>query len=108
MADGAGTLSGTVLDAQKKPVPSVEVVLVPDVRLRGRSDLFKTATTDTSGKFDVSGITPGFYKVFSWETVNLSAWNVPEYLDLYEDRGQPVRIDGGKIDPITIQLIPSR
>jgi len=108
MADGAGTLSGTVLDDERKPVPGVTVVLVPEPRLRGRSDLYKTAMTDTSGKFEVSGITPGQYKAFSWEAINQGAWQVPEFLDAYEDRGHSVRIDGAKSDPITIQLIPTR
>jgi protocatechuate 3,4-dioxygenase beta subunit len=108
MADGAGSLSGAVLDDQKKPASGVTVVLVPEPRLRGRSDLYKTAMTDAAGKFDISGITPGRYRVFSWEDAEQGSWRYSEFLDSYEDRGQPVRIDGGKSDPITVQLIPPR
>jgi hypothetical protein len=64
--------------------------------------------TDAAGKFDISGITPGRYRVFSWEDAEQGSWQYSEFLDSYEDRGQPVRIDGGKSDPITVQLIPPR
>jgi hypothetical protein len=107
MADGAGTLAGVVLDDRKQPVSFVTVVLVPDPRLRGRNDLFNTAMTDISGKFEISDIVPGQYKAFSWEAVNQGAWLVPDFLDVYEDQGQSIRIDGGKIEPITVQFIPS-
>jgi hypothetical protein len=108
MADGAGLLSGAVLDEQKKPASGITVVLIPEPRLRVRNDLYKTQMTDAAGKFEISGITPGQYKVFSWEDAAQGSWQYPDFLDVYEDRGQTVRIDGGKTDPITVQLIPSR
>jgi hypothetical protein len=108
MADGSETLSGTVLDEQKQPVFGVTVVLVPAPQLRGRSDLYKTGMTDATGKFEISGIPPGQYKAFSWEITRQGEWQYSDFLDLYEDRGQPIRIDGGKTDPITVQLIPPR
>ena len=108
MADGAETLSGSVLDDQKQTVSGVTVVLIPEPQLRGRTDLYKTGMTDAAGKFEISGIPPGQYKAFSWEVSRQGEWQYPDFLDLYEDRGQPVRIDGGKADPITVQLIPPR
>jgi hypothetical protein len=106
MADGAEKLSGSVLDDEKTPVSDVTVVLVPEPRLRGRSDLYKTATTDAAGKFDMSGIAPGQYKAFAWETNNQGAWQYPDFLELYEDRGLSIRIDGERKEPISVQLIP--
>jgi hypothetical protein len=108
MADGAGTLSGSVIDEKRLPLPGMTVVLVPEPRLRGRSDLYKTALTDRLGKFEISGIPPGQYKAFSWEAVGQGSWQYPDFIELYEDRGQPVRIDGGRRDPISVQLIPPR
>jgi hypothetical protein len=108
MADGAGSLSGAVLDDQKKPASGLTVVLIPEPRLRGRSDLYKTGMTDAGGEFEISGIAPGQYKVFSWEDAAQGSWQYPDFLDPYEDRGQSVRIYGGKSDPITVQLIPPR
>jgi len=108
MADGAGTLSGLVLDQKRQPVYGVTLVLVPEPRLRGRTDLYKTALTDVAGKFEISGIPPGQYKAFSWEAVGQGSWQYPEFMELYEDRGQPIRIDVGRRDPISVQLIPPR
>jgi hypothetical protein len=108
MADGAETISGSVLDEQNLPAIGVTVVLVPSPPLRGRSDLFKTGFTDTAGKFDISGIPPGQYKAFSWEITRQGEWQYPEFLDLYENRGQPIRIDGGRHDPVSVRLISPR
>jgi len=107
MADGAGTLTGTVLDDQGKPASVVTVVLVPELRLRGRRDLYKTVTTDLAGNFEVSGIAPGQYKAFSWEAAKQGEWQYPDFMELYEDRGQPIRIDGSRRDPISVPLILS-
>jgi hypothetical protein len=108
MADGAESLSGAVLDDNKHPVSGVTVVLVPEPQLRGRRDLYKTGMTDSFGKFEISGITPGSYKAFSWEGDRQGEWQYPDFMDLYEDRGQPVRIDGSRRDPISVQLISPR
>ncbi len=57
---------------------------------------------------NTSKITPGQYKAFSWEGANQGEWQYSDFMDLYEDRGQPIRIDGGRRDPISVQLIPPR
>jgi len=108
MADGAETISGSVLDEQNLPAIGVTVVLVPESQLRGRSDLFMTGFTDAAGKFKISGIPPGQYKAFSWEITRQGEWQYPEFLDLYENRGQPIRIDGGRHDPVSVRLISPR
>ena len=108
MADGAGSVSGVVRDDRQQTVPGVMVVLVPEPQLRSRSDLYKTATSDSSGKFAISGIVPGQYKVFSWDVVQQGEWKYRDFLELYESRGQTVRVDDRKHEPVTVQLIPPR
>jgi hypothetical protein len=108
VAEGAGTLSGSVLNDRKQPVSNAIVVLIPDPPLRGRSDLYQNTITDASGKFKMSGITPGQYKAFSWEVTTEKEWQYADFMELYEDRGQSIRIEGERRDPIALQLIPPR
>lgn len=70
------------------------VVLVPDVRRR--TDLYKTTSTDSSGRFRFDRIPPGDYKVFAWQEVDDEAWYDPEFMRAYENRGTPVRIVEGQ------------
>jgi Carboxypeptidase regulatory-like domain len=55
-------VTGTVRDADGKPVPSA-IVQICDKS----GELAKTANTDQNGAFDVKGLAPGEYKTFAWE-----------------------------------------
>jgi hypothetical protein len=70
----AGRVDGTVVDDRGQGVPGVEAVLVPAPRMRWRHDLFRTATTDSSGRFSLAGIPPGDYSLFSWEALESFAY----------------------------------
>ena len=62
-----GRIVGVVRNSQNEIVATGRVVLVPEPRLRDRTDLFKVATLDQYGRFNMQGITPGRYKLFAWE-----------------------------------------
>ena len=88
-------LQGTVSDADGLPAVGVWVVLVPEVKYRGQSRLYKTQTTDQYGHFDLRGISPGEYKLFSWEEVEMGAWEDPEFLKPFEEKGGKVALQEG-------------
>jgi hypothetical protein len=46
--------------------PNATVLLVPQAQLE-RPDLFRTATADASGRFNLRGIAPGAYTLFAFE-----------------------------------------
>jgi hypothetical protein len=62
-------VQGAVADADGLPASSVQVVLVPEESRRTLHRLYKTETTDQYGHFEISGIAPGDYRLFSWEEV---------------------------------------
>jgi Carboxypeptidase regulatory-like domain len=101
-----GRVSGTVVGARQEPLPNRTVVLVPDVRLRHRSDLYKTATTDGSGRFRLPGITPGDYVLFAWDNVETGAWQDPDFVRGYENRGKPIHIGEETDDDVRLTVIP--
>lgn len=54
------------------PVAGVWVVAVPEEQKRKQHYLFKPITTDQYGHFDLRGLAPGKYKLFSWDGVKNS------------------------------------
>jgi 5-hydroxyisourate hydrolase-like protein (transthyretin family) len=103
-----GTLDATVLDDRRMPVSAVTVVLVPDAQQQKRYDVYRSATTDSSGRIHLDGVVPGDYKVYAWEDVEANAWTDPEYMRGYEGRGTSVRIDESGRASVEVKVIPYR
>lgn len=101
-----GTLDGAVTDEKQEPAINVQVVLIPDAAHRTRWDRYRSLSTDALGKFHVEGIPPGDYKVFAWEDVEIGAWQDPDFIRLYEDRGKPLRIGESGQANIDLRVIP--
>jgi hypothetical protein len=107
VSSAAGQIDGTLTDKGFQPVSALQTVLIPDEH-RDRSDLFKSAVTDQSGKFTFRGVTPGNYKIFAWESLEPNAFYDPQILRQYEDQGKQVRVlEGGKTTA-EVKMIPAR
>jgi hypothetical protein len=85
-------VQGTVADADSLPIAGVWVVLVPEEAHRGQMQMYKKTTTDQYGHFELRGIPPGDYKLFSWEEVENGAWQDPEFLKPFEEKGEEVKL----------------
>jgi Carboxypeptidase regulatory-like domain len=99
-------VQGTVSEADGLPAAGVWVVLVPEVAHRSEYRLYKTQTTDQYGHFDLRGIPPGKYKLFSWEEVESAAWEDPEFLQPFEQKGERVALQEG--DQKAVNLVTIR
>jgi len=106
IATGGGRIDGILSDARSQPVPSTRVVIVPE-RSRYRSDLYKVATTDQNGRFLLSGVAPGDYKIFSWESIEENGWFDPDTLSRSEARGRSARVTETSVETIDIRIIPA-
>jgi hypothetical protein len=102
----AAAIHGSVMNARQEAAANRVVVLVPDVRLRRRSDLYKSVVTDVAGRFRIAGITPGNYKLFAFDDVVDRAWEDPDFIRNYEDRGKTIHLDEGSDDEIPLAVIP--
>jgi hypothetical protein len=87
-----GRVVGQANDEKRQPVPNVTVALVPDLARRGRPELYRSTTTDISGRFQFRGVPPGSYKAFAWEIVERDIWQNPEFIRSIEDRGVLIEI----------------
>jgi hypothetical protein len=113
MSSRPAKLDGVVLDADSLPAFGVTVVIIPDPPNRKVEEKYKSATTDQNGKFALAGITPGDYKVFSWDSVEESGWfNADwydsEWLKPYENKGESVHLEESDQKSINLKLIEIR
>lgn len=99
-----GTLNGRVVDDRQQPVPGTTVVLIHDNGLRYRVNE-KTAASDASGQFEIQNVPPGSYKLFAWESIERGAWQDPEFMQSFENRGVDVHVDEGGKTSVEVKVI---
>jgi len=101
-------LDAITMDEAQKPFPQATVVLVPDPPRRQRFDLYYAVASDSSGRVHLDRLAPGDYKLFAWDDVPSDAWQDPEFLRLYEDRGKPVHVSEGGRETVELRLLRTR
>jgi hypothetical protein len=101
-------VQGAVTDQDGLPAAGVLVVLVPHASRRAQSRLYKTQTTDQYGHFELRGIAPGSYKLFSWEEIENGAWEDPEFLKPFEDKGETIALEEGQQKTVNIAAIRTK
>ena len=61
--------------------------------------------TDQDGKFDLRGIAPGYYAVFSWEEVEEGAWEDSEFLKPFDAKGEKITVQDGDAKTMNLASI---
>jgi hypothetical protein len=102
---GGGQLTGTVTDVRSQPIPGTRIVLVPD-RLRSRPDLYRTATTDSNGRFSLAAVAPGDYRIFAWESMEEFGWFDPDTISRAENQSRAVHVTETSSEAVDVRLIP--
>jgi len=106
LAPNAGVASGVVQDDADQPVAGAAVVLVPGEKDRREfAHYYRTATTDSSGRFTFKNLEPGRYTAYAWSTVDPGAYLDPDFLQPLADRGVAVSIREGSQEELKLRLI---
>jgi hypothetical protein len=84
---------GTLTDAAAGPVGNHQVVLIPDGMPR-RHDLYKTAATNAAGEFAISGVAPGNYRAFAWQTLETFQYFDEAFMARFQDSGTSIQVTG--------------
>ena len=63
-------------------------MMVPAPQRRQNLAWYKTATSNAVGRFSISGLAPGEYKLFAWERSPETAYMDSAFLAKYEERGR--------------------
>ena len=106
LSPAGGRIDGAVLNNQQ-PFSGATVVLIPEANRRSDARLYKATNTDDNGHFSLQGIAPGEYKLFAWEDVENGAYQDPDFLRSYEERGKSVRVEEGARLSNQLELIPA-
>jgi hypothetical protein len=96
---------GIVQNAARSRIETARVVLVPQPPRRNNILLYQVTNPDSAGHFRFTGVAPGQYKIFAWESVQTNAWENAEFMAPFEGFGRPVSIAGGDVANITVDLI---
>ena len=102
-----GVIEGRVVDAGATTHANVKTVAVPSGSRRNRGDLYKFVSTDDEGRFRLTGLSPGEYRLFAFERVEEGAWQDPEFIRLFEARGVTVRVEQGQKSTVEIPVTPA-
>ena len=105
LSTNTASLNVQVVNEKQESVPNAYVALIPNAPNRRRTDLYKAEPADGSGRVRLEGIAPGDYMLFAWEDVEIGAWNDPEFVRNYENRGKPVQLHEGSQDSSQITVI---
>jgi beta-lactamase regulating signal transducer with metallopeptidase domain len=108
IGSNGGEAYGVVRDEKRAPVANVTVVLVPDLGLRFRMDLYKNVGTSPSGQYQIRGVAPGDYKLFVFDDVEIGSWTDPEFLRNFEVRGTAVHVNEGSRRETELTFVAGR
>ena len=98
-------IQGTASDSDGLPAAGVWVVLVPSAPHRLHHRLYKSQSTDQYGRFDLRGIAPGDYKLFTWDEVEEGAWEDADFLKPFEEKGEKVGVQEGDSKSVNLTEI---
>jgi hypothetical protein len=101
----AGSVDGRAVIGNR-PVGQATVVLFPQGPPPYRSDRYKSAITDESGRYQFKGIPPGDYRLIAWEDVDSGAWFNAQFLAAYERYAMPLKVEEGQSLTIEVSVIP--
>lgn len=101
-------VAGGVVDQDGLPAAGVWVVAVPDEARRSTRRLFKKQTTDQYGKFDLHGLAPGEYKLYSWDGAEDGAWEDADFLKPFEAQGVKIEVRDDEAKEVNLTVIAMR
>src|SRR5207247_4558863 len=91
LGNDVGQVIGTVSNNQLQPLASVQVALVPD--RRERHDLYRFAITGLNGRFTLSSLPPGTYKIFTVQHLEITAVYDLQVIRGLEQSGKPLIVE---------------
>ena len=102
---GNGRIEGTAVNSQGQPATGARVVLIPE-RGRDRSELFRPATADPSGRFTITNVAPGDYKLAAWDSIELFAFFDPELLKQADENAKVIHVGESSAQTFSVNVIP--
>lgn len=100
----APDVTGTVMNADKLPVTSGTVFMIPDTARRDRPSAYKSASLGEGGTFTFRGLAPGQYTIFALPEVEDGSWYDPDFVRTLEGKGVAVKLAEGQSETVQVPL----
>jgi hypothetical protein len=97
-------VEGTVVDSNLLPAAGVRVTLLSRNEARLGSSI-QEATTDQNGRFNMRGIAPGDYRLYSWAGAEQNFWEDSGLIKSLQKQGQEITLNEGERKEIALRLI---
>ena len=104
LSANGGRVVGTTRNNDGNSVGHAHVVLVPEPRLRGQVNSYRTAISDQDGHFELQAIAPGAYQLYSWDYLDSADYYDPEFLRRFEHRGQDVVLEESNVRSMDLEV----
>ena len=105
VAAANGQVTGSVTAEKTEAIKGATVVLIPEANKREQAAAYRTATLDQYGKFNLTGVPPGEYKLFAWDAVETGQWMDREFLSAFESKGKAVSIGQNTAVTAEVELL---
>jgi hypothetical protein len=89
-----GSVAGIVRDGGT-PAPGRQVTLAPDPPRAELSLRVRSAASDEKGRFNITGVAPGTYRLYAWVEAVTDGLADPEFLKRFEAKATPVTVGEG-------------
>ena len=111
LSPNGGRIQGVASTADGEPVPNAAVTLLPldvsDMASAGLELPRRHQTrTDPGGRYALSGIAPGEYRVFSWDDLERVPFLDEEFVRAYSARGERVVVREGDAITRDLEVVP--
>ena len=101
---GTARLTGIATNARSENAGGARIVLLPEARFR--SDLYKSSVADRNGRFTLTDIAPGEYRLFAFESLAAGDEFNPDFMKLHEAQGYPIHIIESMANSMDIRVVP--
>jgi hypothetical protein len=107
LSPNGGSITGVTQTSLKQPL-AAKVFLVPEPSRRRNPMFYRQVDSAASGVYQFTGLAPGEYKIFAFETSPPSgSMENAEFLAQFEQRGVPVTVrEVQNVAGVTVPIIP--
>lgn len=105
LARNGASVAGVVSDDRGARVANARIALVPDSPARDAYLRYKSGLSDAEGRFELRGVAPGSYRLFSWRRLAGDAFRNSDFLQRYEDRGIAIAVDKESRDDLGLIVL---
>ena len=106
-----GVVSGTV-EQPEDPLADLtgherpRILLAPAGKFADVLSFFEFTAADENGHYELTGITPGEYKLYAFEQLELGAWRDPDFMKRLASAGKPVTVHEGDHLTVDTEVMP--